>query len=306
MLRRGEAVLLAHALVANVAESTGVRYLFVKGPTLNEMDLRPARSSSDVDVLVDPRNRDQLVASLKSLGWSERDTDHVARILPMHAVHLIHENWPCDIDVHFQFPGCFGEDLAVFNELWRLRTSVQIAGRRVSAPNRVGSALIASLHALRDPRVDRNSRELEYLEEKVRSDFTIAEIDAILVLATNLRSLESSAPFLRKIGLGARIKQDLNASERRLWAMRISDDSRSLGWLLQIRNAPWNRKLRVSINALNPPSDVLRREHPESVARSMLSLRMNRLLHGIRALPKALVAYWIYMREAHRRLDGDR
>ena len=63
-LRVSEAVALAHALVAHLAELKGIRILFVKGPTAVALGARPPRPSrgrltlnpdSEPATVVDPR-----------------------------------------------------------------------------------------------------------------------------------------------------------------------------------------------------------------------------------------------------------
>src|SRR5689334_4083770 len=108
-LTTDEAVLLAHGLVQRLAESVGARVLFVKGPTAVAVGARPPRPSSDVDVLVDPASFATLCEAIEGLGWIRRVVPtHVPRaadVLFDHSAHFIHPQWPCDLDVHYLFPG---------------------------------------------------------------------------------------------------------------------------------------------------------------------------------------------------------
>ncbi|HEV7171578.1 MAG TPA: hypothetical protein VGN50_01660, partial [Pedococcus sp.] len=117
-----EAVLLAHGLVQRLADSVGARVLFVKGPTAVAVGARPPRPSSDVDVLVDPASFETLCAAIEGVAWVRRHApmpvSRAADLAFDHSAHFIHEEWPCDLDVHFCFPGFFADPPAVFDALW--------------------------------------------------------------------------------------------------------------------------------------------------------------------------------------------
>jgi hypothetical protein len=67
-----EAVPLAHALVARLAELEDVRILFIEGPTAVALDARPPRPSTDVDVLCEPGGLETLGPVLERCGWRRR------------------------------------------------------------------------------------------------------------------------------------------------------------------------------------------------------------------------------------------
>src|ERR1700712_2758686 len=104
VLSLDDGVALAHALVGAVANHEGVRVLFFKGPVANTQGIRPARSSSDVDVLVDPACRETLIEALKPYGWYRREMWVGGHLFPLHAVNLMNDQWPCDIDAHDRYP----------------------------------------------------------------------------------------------------------------------------------------------------------------------------------------------------------
>ena len=163
-----EAVLLAHALVARLADDAGARVLFIKGPTAVAQGVRPPRPSSDVDVLVEPQSFEAVCAALERCGWELRAPDsslqHAGDLAFEHSAHYIHRQWSTDIDVHYLFPGFLAPPQQVFDALWSRRDSVQIAGVAVPAPDRLGQSLVVALHALRDPQFELSRQDLDHLE----------------------------------------------------------------------------------------------------------------------------------------------
>ena len=157
-LRMSEAVPLAHALVARLAELEGVRILFIKGPTAVALGARPPRPSTDVDVLCEAGGLERLGPALERCRWRRRvpegagqELKYAARYLFEHSVHFIHDEWPCDLDIHYNFPGFLAPDEVVFEELWRRRTSVEVAHWPVPCADLLGQSAIVALHGLRDP-----------------------------------------------------------------------------------------------------------------------------------------------------------
>jgi len=62
-LALAEAVPLAYTLVNRVATDVGVRLLFIKGPVAQQQGLRREHTSVDVDLMVDPSQRESLAAA---------------------------------------------------------------------------------------------------------------------------------------------------------------------------------------------------------------------------------------------------
>ncbi|MEA9986513.1 hypothetical protein [Subtercola sp. RTI3] len=291
-LRISEAVDLAHALVASVAEQAGIRALFIKGPISQRLGLRPTRQSSDVDALVDPERRDEIVADLVRLGWHKRTMWEEGHLFPLHAVNLIHSEWPCDLDLHDRYPGFFREKQEAFEILWHHKFEARIANKDVFAPDLVASSLIAAAHSARHPNQSRTKSEFPFLLAAVRNEFTAEQRTEVVAMAGELRALETLRMFLREAGADTDIK-DLTSGERRLWRMSIADDSRSLGWLLQIGLASWHERPGLVLRALIPSSEQMRAIHPETgPGRSGLwCARLKRLFHGTKAVPRAIAHY---------------
>ncbi|WP_446664564.1 nucleotidyltransferase family protein [Flexivirga sp. B27] len=159
---------LAHALTADVAARHDCRVLFIKGPVATVQDLRPARTSTDVDVWVEPEKHGTLIRALAEHGWRRRVLPDGPRILESHSVTLLHDDWPCDIDVHRYFPGLLAEPRAVFDFLWDRHETVELAGVSIPACDRLAAALVLAAHQLRDFDVDRNKNEYRWLLDRLR------------------------------------------------------------------------------------------------------------------------------------------
>ena len=80
---------LAAAWVSYVGERRGIRLLVIKGQSLAYHGLRPARTSADVDVLVEPRRFDELCAEILDAGWRERATTEVGAVWAGHSLTFL-------------------------------------------------------------------------------------------------------------------------------------------------------------------------------------------------------------------------
>ncbi len=64
-------------------------------------------------MLVDPASFETLCAAIEGLGWIRRHAPmpvpRAADLAFDHSAHFIHEQWPCDLDLHFSFPGFFAD-----------------------------------------------------------------------------------------------------------------------------------------------------------------------------------------------------
>jgi hypothetical protein len=295
-LKASEAVDLAHALVASVAETLDVRVLFIKGPSLAWWGLRPPRTSADADALVDPARLPALVAALQQLGWHERPTWFPTAASRRHSVTLIHSQWPCDVDLHSFYPGIFVDAVVAFDAMWSTRARMPIAGVEVDVPSQAVSACILALHALRAPASDRTASELPALVTAIRERFSPTQIAAIEQAATILRCRETLAPFLRDIG--ASVVDDLTEQERRTWELRINADP-TTAWIVTLREAPWTDRPRLLWTALTfvDSTDPSRGE-PRTWTRARY--RMRRLGRGARAFTSAVRRVRVHGRRAAR------
>ncbi|GAB3444467.1 hypothetical protein GCM10027517_24170 [Phycicoccus ginsengisoli] len=294
-LRLDEAVLLAHALVARLAEGADARVLFIKGPTAVALGVRPTRPSGDVDVLVDPASFDSVCRAMESAGWQLRTPIGVLRYAGEfafdHSAHYLHREWPCDVDVHYNFPGFLADPAVVFDALWASRTEVELAGRRVATPSTQGQALVVGLHALRDPGKPQSREDLAHLEAAAERWPPSARAE-LAELAAVAGAAGSAAPLLAAVGAAGAATADDPALASRLaeWHARQRGFGPSMMWLVELRRAPWREKPATLRRALLPPAEHLVSSHrARTLTRSeLLRLHLRRWCRGLASMPGAL------------------
>jgi hypothetical protein len=286
-----EAVPLAHALVDRIAEERGVRVLFIKGPTAVEQGLRPPRASLDVDALVDPARRHLLAARLADLGWVDEHPYTSPTVLPMHSLTYRHVSWPCELDLHDRFPGCFADPHDVFERLWERRRTVNVAARNIPCPDPAGQALVLALHALRDPHDRGKAEELRELAARVSADATEASLCDLAELARDLGAADTVAPFLDRLGAppvgrGTTDQNDLDA-----WHLRTMPATpTAVSWVNELRRIPWYRWPGYLWYAAMLSDVELRLADPHlpEGRGPLMRARLRRLRRGLVALPGAV------------------
>lgn len=298
-----EGVLLAHALVARLADQVGARVLFIKGPSAVAVGARPDRPSTDVDVLVDPASFDEVCQALES-NWTRRFAPlPVVRTADLsfdHSAHFIRADWPSDLDIHFNFPGFLADPRVVFEALWAHRTTISIAGRDVSTPDLLGQFLVVALHALRDPYKPNSRADLRHLERRCAVLSSTQRV-SLLELARQTGSLETAARVLPRTAGGP--SADRNAHPGRLAAWRVRQDFGAVPgalWLVELRRTPWRHRPRAFWRAVVPASQVLVSPHlaDTTSGTEIAVLHVRRWIRGLRALPRAA-------RIVRRRLPSD-
>lgn len=289
-LRLDEAVDLAHALVVEAAEQVGARVLFIKGRTYEPHGLRPPRSQADVDVMVDPAGFHELLTRLQGWGWYLRMGEFTDFPLPHHSVTLMHDSWPCDIDVHHRFPGFLGDPSAVFEELIKRRETMLIAGMPIPVPDFSSSVLVMALHSVRSaPDEHRPEGELRRLRALSEAwDLPTAKDLAHLAAATkSATALESLLPLL---GVEVLDDGDLDPATLRRWRETALGHATPSGdWMERFRSAAPQQKLKVVRDALWPPESFMRASRPIGESRGDVNqARLRRLVKGITGLPRDL------------------
>ena len=257
---------MAHALLTRLAEIEGVRILFIKGPTAVQMGARPPRPTSDVDLLCEPGGMARLGTALESCGWRRRDAQsakpqfkYAAKYLFDHSHHYIHDEWPCDLDIHYNFPGFFAPPDVVFDALWNRRSTAEVAHWRVPCADFVGQAAIVGLHALRDPGVARNELDLDHLETRLRQ---IGAGDDLTDLAEITGASETLKPLLARADGRAPHPEWSDPEQLDQWRVRtrsaVTDASYvATTWLLELLEAPWRARVSIARRAVFPPRSTL-------------------------------------------------
>lgn len=296
-LRVDEAVQLAHALLTRLAEIEGVRILFIKGPSAVLMGARPPRPSSDVDVLCEPGGMEKLGAALERCGWRRRVPEsanshfvHAAKYLFEHSVHYIHDEWPCDLDIHFNFPGFFAPDDVVFEALWERRATAEVAHWPVPCADFPGQAMIVALHALRDPENSHSRDDLARVAEVMQSA-TREDRATLSALAARTGCSDLLRPLLDDVAAPFTESNWRDPEMHRRWLVRTEDPRLpTASWLIALSHTPWRSRPAAIREALFPRRSLLLGQHigadPGSL--EMARIRMNRWIRGLRHLRRGL------------------
>lgn len=290
------AVLLMHGWCSARFRAASIRALFVKGPTLSAQGLRPARSSTDVDVLAHPDDFERVCALLRSNGWIARPRTFAARFYDDHSISFIHSRWPCDVDVHRRYPGFLAEPAVVFDYLWERRTTLTFADIPCDVSSRSANALIMGLHALRGATSgSRHRAELTHLLEEVAFDDADRQELADLAAATGSR--ESAAALLSGLAVPRSALQPAPVSRAaaQRWAVRVATaDAPVWVWFDSFRHVAGRQRLLVVWRALWPSrSDLAAAGGADaSTWPKRLTLRLQRVRRGIPAAARYLRLRW--------------
>jgi hypothetical protein len=199
--------------------------------------------SADADVLVDPARFVEFCDELAGRGWRTRVGRDTPSLLPQHSATYIHPDWPCDIDVHWMFPGFFADAEIAFEALWMSRSTVSIANARVFAPSRPGTAVVMALHAVRDLRAERHRSERVLVLKALTHSFTENERDEFTSIVREGGAGWALKEFLAQAGLPS-VGDDGDEDGRRGWDIFRSnvDDASSVAWWRQVGEARWWQK----------------------------------------------------------------
>lgn len=278
-----EGVLLAHALVARVAASLGVRAFFIKGPASVMQGLRQPKTSADVDVFVDPDGLEVMLQGLRERGWRPRPVDPDTTTFPKHAVTLHHPEWPCCIDVHFRFPGMEAHHAECFEAMWAHTGEFDLAGQTIRVPSPALAILILALHALRSPHLAACRQEIAYLAVLVRRQ---AQAPGILEIAAATGSLAAIRPFLE--GLLEDPQAVAWPPVSMEWRNRLLAKEPGSARLLALVQAPWRDKPRLVWRAAFPqPQSLLSQNIYANMSwRGQITQHRARWARFLRAIPQ--------------------
>ncbi|MGC0236662.1 nucleotidyltransferase family protein [Arthrobacter sp. SD76] len=278
-----EGVLLAHALVARVADSLGVRAFFIKGPASVLQGLRQPKTSADVDVFVDPAGLEAVLQGLRERGWRQRPVDPDTTTFPKHAVTLHHPEWPCCVDVHFRFPGMEADPAECFEAMWAHTGEFDLAGQTIRVPSPALAIQILALHALRSPHLPACRQELAYLAELVQRQ---ALVPGLMEIAAATGSLAAVRPFLEGLLEDPRTVAWPQASIE--WRNRLLAREPGSARLVALVQAPWRAKPGLLWRAAFPqPQAFLGRNiYADMSWRGQVTQHRARWARFLRALPQ--------------------
>lgn len=301
-LATAEAVDLAHALVAFVGETNEIRVLGIKGPSFAFHQLRPPRVSADADVLVEPDGFDELLQLLSERGWMERTKTLASEMFVTHSVTLVHPDWPCDIDLHRNYPGFLIADDVAFEAAWASRIEIQVARISCKFSGFAASAVVMALHSLRISEEPRHRSELRDLVERAEN-FTPTQRGEVSDFAESVGAIATLGPTLQLIG-EARIAPawELSASQLRDWQRRGAGAFGASSWAHAIAMEPWRNKHVLMLRALWPSESDIHTDRPDlgNERSTVLAYRLQRIGRGLIRLPSH---FWRQMR---RRLTRSR
>lgn len=252
-----EAVLLGHALVARVASEQDIRAFFIKGPVSVLRGLRQPRTSSDVDVIVEPDGLDRLLQELSMRGWQPRPADRDSKSYAPHSITVDHPGWPCCIDVHYRFPGMESVAAESFEAMWANTEDFLLARQVIRVPKAPLGVLILALHALRAPHLIASRQELH--------DLTVLPVSkqermTVMKLAEITGSLAAARPFLEEILCDKLVPVWPKPSTE--WRDRLKATEPGTARLLALIRAPWRDRLPMLRRTVFPTPEALLSTNP--------------------------------------------
>lgn len=275
-------VALSHAIIA----SSGLSYFVVKGPIATRLGVRPELPSSDVDVMVSPRDLPAFFSHLESRGWVPRPEEDDDNVFPHHSRTFYHPQWPNDIDVHWRFPGFSRDEQTVFDRLRAHHAVSQIAHTDVVHLDRIAAALVQLLHSLRSPWENSRSSDIEFLGAAL----TDADIPPILALAEELGALGPLRPFIEEY-FPAFLSTVTFPDPDIDWIIRTTNRSSASIRIAKLWTSPWRDKPRLLLRALYPSREGLAATDLRAVELTpaeLRRLRFSRFRSFMRNLPVAV------------------
>ena len=290
MLPLAVAVELATAFATSTATNLGARSLVIKGKVASHYGLRKPRVSADTDILVEPTKHLAVVEALEQLGWRERPMWQASAEASPYSTSLIHDAWPCDIDVHAHFPGFLAAPSDTFDRLWDDRRELDFAGVACPIPGQVGAMLVAALHGVRPSgSPDRAASELAAVGTAI--DATDPDTRERLALLAEVTGASGPlAPFLAEHGVTARYEL---TPELRAWRVLTAGGATYTG---NVASTLVGKPLRVKLHLVRlaawPSADDVRYANPELPDRRSARtwVRLQRLGRGAAQSPKAIAA----------------
>ncbi|TFB17206.1 hypothetical protein E3V93_11520 [Microbacterium sp. 3H14] len=298
-LRAAEATALAHAMTAHIAREAGIRLLSIKGPVADHYGLRAPRVPADSDVWVEPSRFSEMCERLEARGWHLRVGRETPALLPQHSRTFIHDSWPCDIDLHWMFPGFFADASVAFDAVWETRSSIEVAHTAVAVPSLAGSAVIGMLHALRNTQDARHRQERDLLTTMLIERFSASDRAEFSRIARRGGAVWVLRDVITQAGLGE-VVSDASENEKRRWTLfqAYVEDGSAVSWWVQLRGAPLSQRARLLARALWVPRADVPRNDPSVLPTRAEAWRYQRLRWARGG--RALLRYFRRERERER------
>ena len=291
-LRLDEANELLSAWACAQADAVGIRILLLKGRALSDDGLRPARTSADVDVLVDPRAFDAYCDAIVAAGWEEFPSTFASAHFTLHSRSFRRDGWPNSFDVHSEYPGFLRAPAVVFDALWATRRETAFAHRTCPVPSRAANAMVLALHSLRG--THKQERHRDELASVTAASFTAAERAELAALATATGAAYPLRDVLAAWGVAVPADPELaRSAAAREWHRKTAEaEGAAASWVLLLWRAPWRQKPAIVGRALWPSHADFAIDHPEVPDRMwpQVRARIARWGRGIRRAPAALRA----------------
>lgn len=267
---------LVYAVTARVAETHGIRCVFIKGPALKSQGLREREHSGDVDVWCDPDRWDDLAAALEPWGWT-REPDPWRGTPVHHTATMTPARWGCEIDVHRRLPGLTRDDRDAFAALIARTSAVRYAGVEVRVPDVAAHAVLAAVHAVRPeigagPRSDRASALATTMLAAAPTTLDSAvALGAVEVLRTEIAAATRTAP------------PPTDGTRPNDWEWRGRPDRLRAYWTA-LQTLPPLLRLRVGLRLIWPDDDVALASERRAVrpVTTAAAARRSRLTRGAR------------------------
>lgn len=264
------------------------RLLLIKGVSLTDQGLRPARESADLDVLTAPDEINAIVEALASRGWRSYTEDTTAHVIPLHSHTLVHARWPIELDVHHRFPGFLADPQLIFDALWERRQTLEQAHQSVFMPDRNSSILIAALHYERAPEMHENS--MADLRERAISLLNADDLADLAELAARTGCADTLRDFLDSLGAPPVGVGTSDPDALAAWNLyRTGGRVTGVAWLEELRRTPWPQRPALLWHALMFTEDELRFKYPDAPGgrKGVWLARYWRVRQAVKALPKA-------------------
>ena len=260
----------------------------IKGPSAETHLLRIPRQSVDIDFLVDPARFSEFVTLMESAGWSWQ-VNSSADVLPHHSVPMRHPLWPCELDLHHEFPGFLSGPEVTFEALWRHRETLDLGLGPVTCLDRVGTAAVIGLHLLRDQ--TKRAAELEEFVGLAKAQLLKPDRLALAELAQVAGAEQTLAPVLSALGIEGAQPTGPPTKDLQAWLFRTqTPHAPAVGWVYQFAAMPpsaWPRLIRKALLLTDEEIYLSYPDLPHTPG-GLWRGRLRRWWRGLRHLPAAV------------------